>query len=241
MQQPMALFAMTRFSASALYLMAAIYIFLSAYVLFGGWRLPTDRVRTRLIWFLLLPIALFISLWFSGRWIWALFWWVFVFGDAGPVEEYARLSSGIVAIVISAMAFSRLALSRINRRYLPVTSWGTAVLSTLLLTVLTHEFTYRIYGWSARGAAENYFANYRSMDPKCLKQIEEVPTDKSADLKSRVRTFLLYCGEEPQWRVYVAPYGAFWWTIGGSSNAPDELEKYKKSEVKQNKNQNVLL
>src|SRR6188472_2964466 len=101
MRQAMVLLAMTKFSAYALYLMAAIYIFVSLYVLFGGWRLTKDRLRLRLIWFLILPIALFITLWFSGRWIWIVFWWGFVFGDAGPYEEYARFTSGVVALVIS--------------------------------------------------------------------------------------------------------------------------------------------
>ncbi len=228
----MPLVAMTEFAAYAVYLLGAIYLFLSAYVLFGGWRLKQGRSRCRLIWFLLLPIALFITLWFSGHWIWTVFWWAFVFGDAGPYEQYARISSGIVAMLISATALARLALGRISRRYIRIASWGTVASAALFLTVLTHEFTHRIYGWSARGAAENYFASYRSMDPECLKQIDEVATDKSADLKSRVRTFVLYCGDDPQWRVYVAPYGAFWWTIGGSSNAPDELEKYKKSDAR---------
>jgi len=228
----MAPLAMTKFSAYALYLMGAVYLFVSLYVLFGGWKPTQDRQKVRLIWFLLLPIALFITLWFSGRWIWTVFWWAFIFGDAGPYEQYGTLTSGIVAMVISATVFARLALGRINRRYLRITSWGTVASAALFLTVITHEFTHRIYGWSARGAAENYLTRYRSMDPGRAKQIVEVPTDKSAEPNSRVRTFVLYYGDEPQVRVHVAPFGKFWWTYGGSSNAPDELEKYKKSEAK---------
>jgi hypothetical protein len=228
MQQAMVLLAMTKLSAYALYPMGAMYVFLSAYVLFGGWRLIKRGSRVSLIWLLLLPVALFITLWFSGRWIWTIFWWGFVFGDAGPYEEYGRVSSGIVAIVISATTFARLSLGRINQRYVRITAWGTVAAATLFLTMLTHEFTHRIDGWSARGAAENYFKRYRSMDPECVKQVVEVPADTSAEPTSRMRTFVLYCGDEPQWRVNVAPYGAFWWTIGGSSNVPNELEKYKK-------------
>jgi hypothetical protein len=220
--------AMTKLSAYALYLMCALYVFLSVYAMLGAWRQKEGRQRTRLIWLLMLPIALFVTLWFSGIWIWTIFWWGFVFGDAGPYEQYGKFLSAIVAIVIATAVFVRLALGRINRRYLLVTFWTIVASSVLFVAVLTHEFTHRIYGWSARSAAENYLSSHRRMDPERPMQIVEVPTDKAGDLDSRVRTFVLYYEDRPQVRVNVAPYGIFWWTYGGSSNARDELEKYKK-------------
>jgi hypothetical protein len=132
-------------------------------------------------------------------------------------------------MLVSATVFARLTLGRVNRRYLRITSWCTVASAALLLTVFTHEFTHRIYGWSAQAAAENYLTSHRRMDPDRPNQVVEVPTDKSGDPDSRVRTFVLYCDDEPQVRVHVAPYGAFWWTYAGSSNAPDELEKYRTS------------
>ena len=218
---------MTKFSAYIVCLMGASYVFLSVYVLFGGWRLTEGRLRVRLIWFLVLPIALFTTLWFSGRWIWTVFWWVFVFGDAGPYEEYARSTSAIVALLISAAAFVRLALGRINRRYLRITSWGAAALAALLATVLTHEFTHRIYGWSAQGAAENYLAKFRSENhpfvaPHAPRRIVEVNVPRPGEDPTQLgssRRFVLYYGDAAIQDVRVVPYGWFWWTFASSGPA----------------------
>jgi hypothetical protein len=224
MQPAMVLLAMSKLSAYALYLMGAMYVFLSAYVLFGGWRLTKGGSRVRLIWLLLLPIVLFITLWFSGRWIWTVFWWGFVFGDAGPYEEYGRLSSGIVAIVVSATAFARLALGGISRRYLRITSWGTVASAGLFLAVQTHEFTHNIYGWTARSAAENYLAKFRGENhpftaPDAPRRIVEEniprPGEDPTQL-GRSRRFVLYYGDGPIQDVRVVPYGWFWWTFGSS-------------------------
>lgn len=226
-QQAMVLLAMTKLSAYALYLMGAVYVFLSAYVLFGGWRLTKEGSRVRLIWLLLLPIALFVTLWFSGRWIWTVFWWGLVFGDAGPYEQYGRLSSGIVAMVISATAFARFALGRINRRYLRITSWGTVASAALLLAIQTHEFTHKIYGWTARSAAENYLAQFRGGNHPFVasnaprRVVEENiprPGEDPTDL-GRSRRFVLYYGDGPVQDVRVVPYGWFWWTFGSSVSA----------------------
>jgi hypothetical protein len=132
---------MTRLTAYAVYLMAALYVALSAYVLFGGWRLKSERPRVRLIWFLLLPIAIFVTLWFSGRWIWTVFYWLFVFGDAGPYEEYATFTSGIVALLISATVFTRLALGKFNRRYFRITYCCEAESSELVSMLLMYVFS----------------------------------------------------------------------------------------------------
>jgi hypothetical protein len=212
---------MTRLTAYAVYLMAALYVALSAYVLFGGWRRKSERPRVRLTWFLILPIAIFITLWFSGRWIWTVFYWLFVFGDAGPYEEYAMFTSGIVALLISATVFTRLALGRIHRRYLRIISWGAAASAALIVTVLTHEFTHRIYGWTARGAAENYLAKTRVderhpfVSPGAARRIveESAPID---DPQKPIKRFVLYYGNSPIRYVHVAPYGWFWWTLSAS-------------------------
>jgi hypothetical protein len=218
------LFAMTKLTAYAVYLMGAIYVFLSAYVLLGGWRPKSEQPRVRLIWFLLLPIVLFVTLWFSGRWIWTVFYWLFVFGDAGPYEEYATLTSGIVAILTSATALARIALGKINQRYLRLTSWGTVASATLLLIVLTHEFAHRIYGWSAHAAAENYLSkfhgeNHPFTSPDAPRRIVEVnPARPGEDptQSGRSKRFVLYYGDAAIQDVRVVPYRWFWWTFASS-------------------------
>lgn len=220
----MVLFAMTKFTAYAVYLIAAIYVLLFAYALLGGWRSKNEQSGVRLVWFLLFPIVLFVTFWFSGRWIWVVFYWLFVFGDAGPYEEYARYTSAVVALIVSATVFVRLAVGRINRRYLRLTSWGTVASAVLMLTVLTHEFTHGIYGWSAQGAAESYLAkfhgeNHPFVAPNAPRRIVEVnvsrPGEDSIEL-GRTRRFVLYYGDAPIKDVRMAPYGWFWWTFASS-------------------------
>jgi hypothetical protein len=232
MREAAALLAMTRLTANAVYLMGAMYLVLSVHALIGGWRGAKHPPKIRLLWFLLLPITLFVTLWFCGDWIWTIIWWLYVFGDVGPYEEYARSTSSIVAIVVSATVLTRLARGKINLPYLRIVSWCTVTLAALFFTLRTHEFTEQIYGWSAQGAAENYFSSGHCTDPQSTKQIVEVSADISDIANSRVRTFVLYCGDDPQWCINVAPYGAFWWTIGGSTNAPDELKKYARGETR---------
>jgi hypothetical protein len=219
------LLGMTRFSAYAFYILAVLYAGLAAYVLLGGWVRKANRQRFRLLWILVLPTVVFIMLWFCGRGIWGIVFWSFVFGDAGPYEEYGRWVAAIVALLVAATILGRLSWGFASRRYLRICFAGTIALAAIFSAMWAQEFGSRIYGWSARGAAENYLAklrveNHPFIDPNAPRRIAEEKVPQADPHSSKVnRRFVLYYGNAPIQYVHVAPHGWFWWTLAGSGPA----------------------
>jgi hypothetical protein len=98
-----------------------------------------NRQRFRLLWLLVLLTAIFITLWFCGRGIWAILFWSFVFGDDGPYEEYGRWIAAIVALLISATVLVRMAWGFASRRFLRICLGGTVSLAAVFgLVCYTH-------------------------------------------------------------------------------------------------------
>jgi hypothetical protein len=219
------LLGMTRFTAYAFYFLEVLYAGLAAYVFLGGWVRRANRRRFRLLWVLVLPMAVFIMLWFCGRGIWAIVFWSFVFGDAGPYEEYGQPVAAIVALLVAAAVFLRLCWGFASRRYPRICFAGTIALATVFATIWTQEFASRIDGWSARGAAENYFAkvrveNHPFIDPNAPRRIVEESVPQPDDRSPKVnRRFVLYYGNSAIQYVHVAPHGWFWWTHSSSGPA----------------------
>jgi hypothetical protein len=214
---------MTQFSAYALYVVAMLYAALAVYVLLGGSVRMVNRQRARPLWYLILPTAFLVTFWFCGRWIWTIAFWIFVFGDAGPYEEYGRWVAAIVAVFVTVSLVVRLSLGLFSRRFLVVCVTGTALLTALSGVIVMTEIASRIDGWSARAAAENYLAKFRPEDhpfcqPNAEKRIVEENVPLSEPYPKPVRRFVLYCGAAPIRHVDVAPYG-WWWTFARSGPA----------------------
>jgi hypothetical protein len=170
-------------------------------------------------------------LWFCGRGIWVIVFWSFVFGDAGPYEEYGRWVAAIVALLVAATILVRLSWGFASRRYLRICFGGTIALAVVFGVMSAQEFASRIYGWSARGAAENYLARVRGenqpfIDPSAPRRVVEVdmPIWVQNPLWVQnprpLRRFVLCFGNTPTLEVRVAPYGWWWWTMAGSGPYP---------------------
>jgi hypothetical protein len=222
--------ALSELTANAYYPLVGLYALLSIYTLLGGWRSRTRVQQVHLIWFLVLPWLLFGGLWYCGNLIWVIFWWLRL-GDDGLYDQYARWSSLGVALCISGLVFVRLATGCVSRWFLRASLAGALILIAAMSSLTAWDFTQRIYGWSARGAAENFFAevgvdNNPFIAPGTSPEIIEVKI-REVDIPSPVRRFELRYGKARIHQVNVAPYGRWWWTVGGSrSLSPDEILTY---------------
>jgi len=219
----MELLGITRFGAYALYLLASLYAFLAGYLVLGGWRSKDGPQRVRLLWFLVLPPVRFTTRWLCGRWIWTIFLW-FPLGDDGPYEQYGKWMAAAVAFFLSAVVFVRLSLGLAKRRYRLICVVGTSILAALFAVMLAQAFTSRIYGWTARGAAESYLAkilvaNHMAVAADGTRRIVEVDMPIWEQNPRPVKRFILYYGDSPIQEVRVAPHGWWWWTFAGSGPA----------------------
>ena len=183
-----------------------------------------------MLWFLLLPIALFVALWWCGQWIWTILFWIQL-GDDASSEVYGRATSAVVALLVAVVVFVRLAVGRADHRFRWVCAFGTAILAALFVSMAGFDFVSRIEGWSAQDAAENYLAKFRDdnnpfIDPNAARRvIEDIPLD-SEHGPARVRRFVLYYGDSPIREVNVASYGWWWWTLASSRPAiPFDLDR----------------
>ncbi len=169
----MVIFALLGGSEAAVYVwyvLIGLYLLLPAYVVSGGWRGLAARQQIRLLWFLVLPTATFVTLWPCGRVIWALVWYLQL-GVDGQYSEFGSWTSAIVALAVSATLFVRLATGRATGRYLRINSWGVALIAGLFCAQSVLEFADRIYGWSALSAAESYLGKFRGENHPSQRQM----------------------------------------------------------------------
>lgn len=205
-----------------------VYLLLPFYTTFGGWRRTADRPQIRLLWFLVLPLAAFCTLWYCSRGIWTIVW--FFFADEGYWEQYGNWTAGIVAMSVSAILVIRMATGRFTHRYLRINSWGVTTIAALYCAVLTEHFIDGIDGWTARGAAENHFARVRIQNSAVIRSKEdrrmvEVKPPKEVTPERPARKFALYEGENRVAEVVVVPYGWWWWHKASSITGPS-IDKF---------------
>lgn len=198
----------------------AVYLLLPFYTALGGWRRTGDRPQIRLLWFLLLPLAAFCTLWYCSRGIWTVFWF-FLAGEA-YWEQYGNGTAAVVAMIVSAILLVRMATGRVTRRYLQINSWGVAAIAGLFCAVLVEHFVDGIDGWTARGAAENRFANLMEGSKFYPAHLPRRIVDETTPFISahNGKAVALYVGDARAAEIHVMPYYRWWWTVSYSRNFP---------------------
>jgi hypothetical protein len=219
---PFHLLGMSEASTYVLYCLIAFYLLLSVYTVLGGWPRAGDRQHIRLLWFLALPTTLFLALWFSGRTVWTILWWLLYWGDAGPYERYGVSTAGLVAVIVPAILLARLATGRVSRNYVRFNTWGVGLCAVLFGAFQFIDFADGIDGWTARGAAENKFAHLMEGSEFYPARLPRRIVDETTPYLAshRGRAFALYIGEARTAEVQVMPYYRWWWTVSSFRNFP---------------------
>jgi hypothetical protein len=170
--------------------------------------------------FLVLPLAAFCTLWYSGRGIWTIFWFFLV--HEAYWEQYGNWTAAAVAMIVSVILLVRMATGRVTRRYLRVNAWGVAAIAGLFCAGLGERFVDGIDGWTARGAAKNRFA-YLMKESKFYpahlpRRIVDETTPFISEHDGKV--FALYIGDKRAAEIHVMPYYRWWWTVSYFRNFP---------------------
>lgn len=214
------LFAMTRLAGYLWYVAVVGYGALIAYLLLGSWRSRNESPQVPLSWIVFVPPGLFIVLYYCGLWIWTILLW-FQFGDDGPYEQYGKSVAAAVATLAVGFFLIRLVAGRSDRQYRRVVLWGASAMALILASAFTLDFTNRILGWTASGAAESYLAKFHYDDspyvaPGATRRVDEEAVPVMDGARPGVRRFVLYFDDAPLQEVVVAPYGWCWWTLASS-------------------------
>ena len=208
----------TTFSQAALYILALLCVSLTVYLLFGGWFPTARRQPVRLIW-LMLPFVLFIPLWLCGRYFWTVLFWLQL-GDDGRYDIFGKWVSVATSLIVSTIAFVRMATGLVNQRYLIISLSGTVLTCILCVTIQVHEFINPILGWTARGAAENHFSRVRVQNRSAIgsntRRIVELENPKWTSIQRPAKKFAIFEGPDRVAEITVVPYGWWWWR-GASS------------------------
>jgi hypothetical protein len=107
----------------------AAIIGLTAYAVSVPWH-PTDETQqVRLIWFLTLPVVVFLSIHYVGTASWDLLYWLIIGDEYDPTQPW-RIGTA-VALLASVMVFIRLAMGRAGLRYRRVTLTASIALLCL--------------------------------------------------------------------------------------------------------------
>lgn len=213
--EPLPIVALSRASAYAFYPLIVLYFLVTLYAVVAGWPRGGERHQVRLLWLLVLPTAVFIALWLSGRMILGLLLWLW------PGERYLGLAiwlAGFVALLVSHTLFVRMATGRAGRRYVQVTSCSAGLCAGLYGAMLFIEFAGRIDGWTARGALENKYAFVTEGSEQHPAHLPRRIVDETTPvLASRGgKAFAIYVDDVRVAEVQVMPYYRWWWSVGSS-------------------------
>jgi hypothetical protein len=132
-----------------------VIIVLTAYVVFVPWQPTVESRQVGLIWFLALPVVVFVAFQYAGRLSWDLAFWLF-YGDEYDSRDPDRIAI-VIAFFTSVIVFIRLAIGRAGLRYRVVTLVGSVGLLGLFFGDRIIHFAARIEGSAAQSAAQDRF------------------------------------------------------------------------------------
>lgn len=175
---------------------------------------------------------------FPTAWLWLVFmlgllaWGLWIGDNNHWFYDHLRLIAAALAAPYTGFVAYRVLARPAARYYFRVLFWGYSALLLLFGGLLFSEWASRIYGTTARSAAENVFRGM-DLDParQGLQLIEEQRHGLDHSGAPTGVTFLIAGPEEPRGRITVCRYGWFWWTVAGSQRYPpskEELARAKK-------------
>jgi hypothetical protein len=205
------------------YLTIGAYGWLISYLLLGGLRQNSQARHVHVIWFLALPTAVTVGLWFGARGVWERIYFFTLLADDENLSRAANVTATVLALVIPGIVFLRLMIGWAARRYRVMSLSGSLLVIALCFGQLTYEFIRGIDGWTAYGAAQNFFADSVSpdnpfIDPSATPRVVE--EDLSAEYPGWAKGgwFVLYYGPARIQYVHVVRHGPCWWTVTGSGS-----------------------